>query len=359
MSFNISLESLVDLIGFIIGTSLGIGVLIYHWKKKSFFFLGLFILTYSLDVSSSFIYDIFGENNATIAFSLLNFSWLLFPLFYVYVQHISTLKAEDIKIPLIIGSIGLLSSFIVNILIVEQIDISHVLEIIIVNLEVLLSCWIAYKTLSWIKKQKKVVYNHFSDATDKELNWSRTYVLLGLIFTLVGYLSFITDTEMGWFFYIFNTINVVLLIWISIRSVFQFQIEKTVEKKKELKHPIEKNTTKQNDVIEIIKSHINKTKCYKTHNLTITDISQLSNIHTKTISESINSILASNFNSFINQFRINEAKKMLQNSDFSNLSIEGIGQEVGFRSKSTFYRSFKKETGITPKEFLAQNSSKF
>ncbi len=357
MSFNISLESLMDLIGFIIGISLGIGVLIYHWKKKSFFFLALFILTYSLDVSSSFIYDIFGENNATIAFSLLNFSWLLFPLFYVYVQHISTLKAKDVKTPLFIGSFGFITNFIANFFIAQQIDISPTVELIIITLEVLFSCWIAFNTFSWIKKQKKVVYNHFSDATDKELNWSKTFVLLGLIYTLLGFSIYLSNVNLGWGFYIFNAINIILLIWISIRSVFQFQIEKIVEKNKESKTTIEKNKLKE--ILETIRNYIETSECYKIHNLTIIDVSKATNIHTKTISESINSILASNFNSFINQFRINEAKKMLKNTDFSNLSIEGIGQEVGFSSKSTFYRSFKKEIGSTPKEFLAQNSGKF
>lgn len=55
-----------------------------------------------------------------------------------------------------------------------------------------------------------------------------------------------------------------------------------------------------------------------------------------------------NFTEYINFYRIEEAKKMLSDPAFDHYSIEGIGQECGFSTRTTFYSAFRKNTGMTP-----------
>lgn len=57
------------------------------------------------------------------------------------------------------------------------------------------------------------------------------------------------------------------------------------------------------------------------------------------------------FKDFINQYRIQLAKEMLTDTRFHVFSLEAIGKEVGFKSRSTFYETFKKEVGISPGAF--------
>lgn len=58
------------------------------------------------------------------------------------------------------------------------------------------------------------------------------------------------------------------------------------------------------------------------------------------------------FNQFLNEFRVQKALEKMEDKESNLLSVEGIGMEVGFASRTTFYRSFKQKTGKTPAELL-------
>ncbi len=78
----------------------------------------------------------------------------------------------------------------------------------------------------------------------------------------------------------------------------------------------------------------------------------------KTLSQAINFVQNANFNDFINQLRIDDFKAHLQSADTQRLSLFGLAQEVGFSSKTSFHRAFKKQTAQTPGEYLATLSPK-
>jgi AraC-like DNA-binding protein len=74
------------------------------------------------------------------------------------------------------------------------------------------------------------------------------------------------------------------------------------------------------------------------------------------LSRLINQNYKQNFNDFINAMRVAEAKKKLLDSNYNRLTIEAIGQSVGFNSKSSFYIAFKKYAHCSPKEYMKANS---
>lgn len=67
------------------------------------------------------------------------------------------------------------------------------------------------------------------------------------------------------------------------------------------------------------------------------------------LSELINDHLGINFNTFINRYRITEAQQML--IEEKDRSILSVAYAVGFSSKSAFYESFSKISGLTPKQY--------
>jgi AraC-like DNA-binding protein len=59
-----------------------------------------------------------------------------------------------------------------------------------------------------------------------------------------------------------------------------------------------------------------------------------------------------NFFELINKFRIGEAKEMLRDDNYKNLSIIQVAYEVGFNNKVTFNKSFKKYLEQTPSQYI-------
>ena len=91
-------------------------------------------------------------------------------------------------------------------------------------------------------------------------------------------------------------------------------------------------------------------KPYLKSDLKISDLANLLSVPAYQLSRLINSEFFVNFYDFINKYRVEEAKKLLI-EDAHKYKILSIGYEVGFNSKATFNRVFKKFTNFTPSAF--------
>ncbi len=68
-----------------------------------------------------------------------------------------------------------------------------------------------------------------------------------------------------------------------------------------------------------------------------------------TVSQALNDKLNKSFNVYVNEFRIEHAKKLLINE--SHLNMDLIAERSGFNSTSTFFSVFKKIAGQTPASY--------
>lgn len=92
---------------------------------------------------------------------------------------------------------------------------------------------------------------------------------------------------------------------------------------------------------------------YKQKGLSLNEVAKLTGQPAYLISQSINSGHGINFNEYINRFRVEATKKMLSDA-VSNDKVEAIAFEVGFKSNTSLYQAFKKETGMTPHQYRKQ-----
>ena len=82
---------------------------------------------------------------------------------------------------------------------------------------------------------------------------------------------------------------------------------------------------------------------------TLDQLAQLVDVNSNYVSQVINEKTGSNFNTFINEYRIKEACRRLSDPETrGTYTVEAIGQSLGFKSRTNFTAIFKKFTGMTP-----------
>jgi AraC-like DNA-binding protein len=92
-------------------------------------------------------------------------------------------------------------------------------------------------------------------------------------------------------------------------------------------------------------------RVYTNSNLNVKSLAKELETNEKYLSQLINKKYNVNFSNFINDYRITYSKKLLLDEQFSNYTIEAIGNLSGFNSKSGFNSTFKKNTGMTPTDY--------
>ena len=111
------------------------------------------------------------------------------------------------------------------------------------------------------------------------------------------------------------------------------------EKREALKHKLEKA--------------IRKNKIFLQPDLTLEKLSQRLGVNSKYLSQVIHEDFLSGFSDFINRLRVNEASRLMLNPAYAHISFEGIADLVGFGSKSTFNKAFKKFMNVTPSFYVS------
>ncbi|HEX8334714.1 MAG TPA: adenylate/guanylate cyclase domain-containing protein [Segetibacter sp.] len=96
---------------------------------------------------------------------------------------------------------------------------------------------------------------------------------------------------------------------------------------------------------------IDQNKPYLDSNLSLKSLAEQIEIHPNQLSWLLNESIGKNFNDFVNHYRVNTFKTLSKDPKNAHLTLIGLAYDSGFNSKTVFNTSFKKETGLTPKEF--------
>lgn len=110
--------------------------------------------------------------------------------------------------------------------------------------------------------------------------------------------------------------------------------------------------TDKKNLMETVRSEMSKCHEIYSPDFTATRFADIIGIPQRNISLAIGESGAGNFIQLLNEYRIKEAcRRLTENPDYKVMTIEAVGNSVGFRARSSFIAAFKKFTGLTPSQY--------
>ncbi len=315
-------------------------------KKKTItnLLLGLILVFMAFRIGKSVMMN-FGENLEPIfIFSGLALLLLIGPLIRWYIlgmtQHGFKFTRNYISEFIPFGLVFITSFFITK----EWFDTNNK-EVIILFSSTLIFIYLHfafYIFFSW-KTIKKVKKNYSKETLTKSqkaiFDWLNL-LIIGFVIIWISYVLNILDEAVP---YIIGPIMYSVVIYFLSYKAFQL---KAVE--------VDGEVFKANDnniLFKKISKLIIDDQLYLAPDVSLSKLSALLGQSTQKTSSIINQYAKRNFNDFINYYRIEEAKKVLSNTENEKFTIASIAYDIGFSSLSSFNSAFKKIENCTPSAY--------
>jgi AraC-like DNA-binding protein len=101
-----------------------------------------------------------------------------------------------------------------------------------------------------------------------------------------------------------------------------------------------------------LEEYLQSQRPFLTPGFSLHDMSLQTGINVPTLSALINKEYGMNFNDFINQYRVDHFKALLEEPQYLQWTLEAIAHKAGFNSRTTFIRAFTKFADCSPSEYL-------
>lgn len=207
-------------------------------------------------------------------------------------------------------------------------------------------------------KHRKNIRNQFSDIKEINLKW-----LQFLTYSMGAIWSIVIVTNNDIYIFIGVSVFVILIGFFGVQQRAVFNSEKPVSEKIETEY-FETNIKKEKyaksgltdtlaeDLYKRLTQLMRKEALYKDNTLSLNDLASELDVHPNYLSQIINEKEEKNFYDFVNAFRIEEFKRLIEIPENQQFTLLALAYDCGFNSKSSFNRYFKKHTGLTPSQYV-------
>jgi len=303
--------------------------------------------------------------------SILPLSLVFVPLFYLYTK-LSTKENKQITLYDLKYFLPFIVIFIYNIPFYfgsseEKIEYferenisgsafwSDQLEIVLVNVVIFAFSILIFLLVRKMRKNFEDEVSNYSRELVKLMFFMAfsilTFTLTGLILSLLQIWGIHYPEILDFLTAIGSTLLIYFIGYYTLLHPRIFHPLKQEETKKEnAKLEVENKEILYDDFLAKMVLRMETDKIYRNPELTLQSFSDKVNIPSYLVSKIINTKTGLNFYNFVNRYRIEEVKQELKKS--TSPKIMQIAFAAGFNTKSSFYNYFKKDTGLSPKDYI-------
>lgn len=224
-----------------------------------------------------------------------------------------------------------------------------------------------------IKDYKQLLGEHFSYETKTQVEWMRQLILI-TFWLNVGSLAILAPI---WLFcspILLISMNIVLTL--NVITFYGFIIYQAVKHSTATDHKnrILSSTHEEEDYVSVLEEHgdskepvqispaqmqlvtdlFDKEQIYLEPNLKVKDIADKTALPVYLVSYIFNIGFGKSFFDYVNEQRVLHACQLFLEKKYEHFTIEGVGFESGFNSKTAFFRAFKKYKAMSPAEYKKQ-----
>lgn len=186
-------------------------------------------------------------------------------------------------------------------------------------------------------------FYNLQDFTNVELNRYPLLVLAAFCFCLIPLTLLIFPEILYGIPRVQNKLNEKLALVSNTANEFKSKKIEPVDNRDPLK-----------SIADKIILYINTEKPYLSESFNIDDIAEKLDIPKHHVYYCFSNFFDKKFTKLRTELRVKHAKELLLTDEINISSLEGIWTKSGFASRTSFFTSFKEETGLTPKEYLQQ-----
>ncbi|WGK65001.1 helix-turn-helix domain-containing protein [Croceiramulus getboli] len=327
--------------------------------------LGLYTILFAFELINNCLRWSGDLNTAT--FVHLNFThfplWLVYgPLVYIYVRRVITTKGlqkTDLVFlipPLIV--IGLMAPFYrlsaaAKLDVLQEGTIREHVFFPSYTIWIIIAFMFFYAGLTYLtfKRRKEVGF--------RESKWLQWFVgsYLGFVLAFFAYFFLIRfeimDPQYDYF------IDLAIVLFISLLAFFGFvqpevfdgkSLQEVVPFVKYRKTGITESLALE--MMEKLMRIMDEEKPYLDNELRLDDLADRLNLSRNNASQIINEQFNRSFFDFVNEYRIEEAKRLIEQGALQESTVAQLAYDVGFNNRASFYKAFKKFAQGSPKEYM-------
>ncbi|MCB0638447.1 MAG: AraC family transcriptional regulator [Lewinella sp.] len=215
-------------------------------------------------------------------------------------------------------------------------------------------------------RYRKLVENEYTDLSMLEINWLWRFVMAIFPITLlwgaellriaIDVTKELPIVSVTW------GLVVVFMYWVSYQAFRHNNLfEQAPEPEATLDNKPGPDAVQEDEHFQAacdeLQAQMANRKYFLNQDLTLHDLARETGMSPRLISTCVNRQIGMNFSDWVNQFRVKEALQFLEDPTQNHLSVEGIGTNAVFKSRSAMYTAFKRHAGHPPGHFRMEEVS--